>query len=140
MKKHSIGKLMSYLQRINQKELAGILKLYGIGGGGHHSYLKSILVNPGLNQDQLTNEVKFDKATTARCVKQLEEADFIYRRVDDNDRRSYLLYPTEKAKAFEPTLQRILDEHNRQLTSCLTETEKEQLSALLHKIYESKQG
>ncbi|MGG6313356.1 MarR family winged helix-turn-helix transcriptional regulator [Paenibacillus macerans] len=138
MKNHPISKLIAYLQRINQKELAALLKPHGIGGGGNHSYLLAILTHPGLNQDQLTNMVKFDKATTTRCVKQLEENGFIERRVDEHDRRSILLYPTEKGRAFEPTLRRILADFNRRLTDCLTETEKQQLAALLSKIYDSK--
>ncbi|MFD1177931.1 MarR family winged helix-turn-helix transcriptional regulator [Paenibacillus puldeungensis] len=138
MEPYSIGKYISYIQRINQKELTGLLKPYGIGGGGHHSYLKTILHNPGLNQDQLTNEVKFDKATTTRCVKQLEEEGYVERTVDGHDRRSYRLYPTQKAKDFEPTLGQIFEQFNRHLTECLTEAEQEQLAVLLQKIYDSK--
>lgn len=140
MEKFFVGKLISYIQRMNQKRLAALLKPYDIGGGGHHTYLKAILANPGINQDQLTSEAKFDKATTARCVKQLEEAGYVYRRIDDHDRRAYRLYPTQKAKDFEPTLRRIFEEHNRRFTSCLTEAEKEQLSSLLQKIYDSYQA
>ncbi|RAI98352.1 MarR family transcriptional regulator [Paenibacillus pabuli] len=140
MKKPSIGKMLSYIHRFNQKELASILKPFDIGGGGHHNYLKAILSNPGLNQDQLTNELKFDKATTTRCVKQLEEAGYVYRSVDSSDRRSYLLYPTQKAKDFEPVLKRILDEFSLQMTNCLSESDKQQFADLLKKIYDSKQG
>lgn len=140
MKKPSIGKMLSYIHRINQKELASILKPFDIGGGGHHNYLKAILSNPGLNQDQLTNELKFDKATTTRCVRQLEEAGYVYRSVDSRDRRSYLLYPTQKAKDFEPVLKRILDEFSLQMTNCLSESDKQQFADLLKKIYDSKQG
>lgn len=139
MKPYPIGKYISYIQRMNQKELTGRLKPYGIGGGGHHSYLMAILRSPGLNQDQLTNEVKFDKATTARCVKQLEEAGYVERTVDGNDRRSYRLYPTQKAIDFEPTLREIFEHFNRHLTECLTTAEQEQLAMLLQKIYDSKQ-
>lgn len=134
----SVGKLISYLQRINQKEVTALLKPYGIGGGGNHSYLLAILATPGLNQDQLTHLVKFDKATTTRSVKQLEEAGYIERRVNEHDRRSILWYPTEKGRAFEPTLRQILADFNRRLTSMLTEEETRQLEVLLTKIYESK--
>ncbi len=134
---NSIGKLISFINRINQKELANKLRDYNIGGGGHHSYLKTILMNPGLNQDQLTCEVKFDKATTTRCIKQLEEEGYVERIVDDHDRRSYRLYPTAKAKEFEPVLISILDESNRSLDGCLSEEEKEQLRALLQKVYDN---
>ncbi|WP_059040544.1 MarR family winged helix-turn-helix transcriptional regulator [Paenibacillus rubinfantis] len=135
----SVGKLITYLQRINQKEMAAMLKPYGIGSGGNHSYLLTILTKPGLNQDQLTSLVQFDKATTTRSVKQLEEAGYIERRVDERDRRSILLYPTEKGRAFEPELRKMLADFNRRLTSVLSEAEKNQLQALLTKVYESKQ-
>lgn len=134
---NSIGKLISFINRVNQKELAAKLKQYNIGGGGHHSYLKTILLNPGLNQDQLTCEVKFDKATTTRCLKQLEEAGYVERIVDDNDRRSYRLYPTDKAKQFEPVLTSILAEANYNLAEGLDEGEKEQLRMLLQKVYDN---
>ena len=137
MDMNSIGKLISFINRINQKELANKLRDYNIGGGGHHSYLKTILMNPGLNQDQLTCEVKFDKATTTRCIRQLEEEGYVERIVDDNDRRSYRLYPTTKAKEFEPVLISILDESNRSLAGCLSEEEKEQLRTLLQKVYDN---
>lgn len=135
-----IGKLISFISRINQKEMAKRLKDHGFRGGGHQGYLKTILEHPGLNQDQLTNIVKFDKATTTRCIKQLEEAGYVQRVVDDHDRRSYLLYPTELAKSFEPTLYEILEQFNEDLTHCLTEEETQQLQGLLYKIYESKLG
>jgi DNA-binding MarR family transcriptional regulator len=82
--------------------------------------------------------VKFDKATTTRSVKQLEEAGYIERRVNEQDRRSILWYPTEKGKAFEPTLRQILADFNFRLTAVLTEEETKQLEHLLTKIYESK--
>ncbi|WP_322906716.1 MarR family winged helix-turn-helix transcriptional regulator [Paenibacillus sp. SGZ-1009] len=137
MQKDSIGKLISYINRLNQKQLARSFKPYGIGSGGHHSYLKAILQRPGVNQDQLTNDLKFDKATTARSVRQLEEEGYIERHVDPNDRRAYLLYPTERAQAFEPILYQTLQEANERLTSSLSVEEKEQLWQLLNKIYHS---
>lgn len=137
MKRDTIGKLISYINRLNQKHLARMFKPHDIGSGGHHSYLKAILQRPGVNQDQLTNDLKFDKATTARSVRQLEEAGYIERRVDPNDRRAYLLYPTKRAVDFEPVLYQTLLAANEQLTSSLTDEEKEQLWQLLNKIYHS---
>ncbi|AWB44579.1 MarR family transcriptional regulator [Paenibacillus sp. CAA11] len=139
MKKNTVGKLISYIHRMHQRELASTLKLYGLGGGGHHSYLKTIIQAPGLNQDQLTHEVNFDKATTARCVKQLEEAGYVLRVVDELDRRSYRVYPTEKAIEFAPVLSDILHQYNVELTACLSPAEKDQLTDLLQKIYDHKQ-
>jgi len=136
MKPYTVGKLLSFINRIAQRDLAEMLKPHDIGSGGQHSYLRAILTNPGMNQDQLTNEVKFDKATTTRCIRQLEESGYVKRTVDPEDRRSYLLYPTERAIAFEPTLQSILDAYNRKLTACLSASEIETLHEILQKMYD----
>ncbi|WP_379150757.1 MarR family winged helix-turn-helix transcriptional regulator [Paenibacillus sp. sgz5001063] len=133
-KREPIGKLISQLHRQNQKWLVKELMPYGIGNGGQHSFLKLILGQPGITQDQMTSEMKFDKATTARSVKQLEESGYIERRTDPKDRRSSLLYPTTKAFEFAPVLQSILTELNRKLTLDLTEEEADQLVILLQKV------
>ncbi|NHC41945.1 MarR family transcriptional regulator [Bacillus sp. MM2020_1] len=134
MERKPFGKLISQINRQNQKFLTKELKAYQIGGGGQHSFLIEILRRPGINQDQLTSELKFDKATTARAAKQLEEAGYIERRVDKEDRRSYQLYPTQKGLEFHPTLQNILETSNLLLTSGLTKEEKDQLFTLLRKL------
>ncbi|MGO4950204.1 MarR family winged helix-turn-helix transcriptional regulator [Paenibacillus sp. DRB1-1] len=133
-KKQPIGKLISHLYRRNQKILSKKLTPYGIGSGGQHSFLKLILQQPGITQEQLTNELKFDKATTARSVKQLEESGYIERKTDPNDRRSHLLSPTAKALEFFPVLQGILDESNVSLVHNLSEEEEDLLIDLLQKI------
>lgn len=134
MYKQPIGKLISMIYRKNQKFLTKELKPYHIGGGGQHSFLIEILLRPGINQDQLTHYLRFDKATTARSVKQLELAGYIERKVDENDRRSYRLYPTQTGIDFLPLLQHILEEANHRLTKELTEVEGLQLVDLLKKL------
>ncbi|MGN7358005.1 MarR family winged helix-turn-helix transcriptional regulator [Paenibacillus sp. SAF-054] len=134
MKKEPIGKLMSYIHRSHQKILAKELAPYGIGSGGQQSFLKAVLNCPGINQDQLTQQLKFDKATTARSVKQLEQQGYIERIPDPEDRRSLLLYPTPKAKEFAPVLSSILANANKRLAAYLSEEEEDQLLMLLHKI------
>ncbi|MHA6533419.1 MarR family winged helix-turn-helix transcriptional regulator [Paenibacillus sp. BAC0078] len=132
--KEPIGKLLSQLTRQSQKFLTKELMDYGIGSGGQHSFLKLIVNQPGITQDQMTAELKFDKATTARAVKHLEQSGYVERRTDPKDRRSSLLYPTTKAIEFAPVLQEILNELNRKLASGLTPEEVDTLIMLLQKI------
>ena len=134
MERKPIGKIISHINRQNQKYLTKELKPYQIGGGGQHSFLIEILRQPGITQDKLTTELKFDKATTARAAKQLEEAGYIERKVDERDRRSYQLYPTQKGLDIHPTLKKILETSNQLLSSELTEDEKDQLFSLLRKL------
>lgn len=134
MKKEPIAKLISYIHRQNQKTLAKNLSPYGIGSGGQHSFLKAILNHHGITQDQLTQLLKFDKATTARSVKQLEQSGYVKREPDPNDRRSQLLYPTSKAQDFSPILQSILADSNKRLVQKLNSEEEDLLISLLQKI------
>jgi DNA-binding MarR family transcriptional regulator len=134
MQRKPIGKLISYISRQNQKNLTKRLKPYQIGGGGQHSFLKEILLKPGVTQDQLTSDLKFDKATTARAVRHLEEVGYISRKVDPNDRRSFRLFPTQKGLDFHPKLKEILESFDQQLTGGLTDEEKDTLTVLLKKL------
>ena len=133
-KQEPIGKLLSQLHRQHQRVLGKELLPYGIGGGGQYSFLKLILNQPGITQERMTGEMKFDKATTARAVKQLEHAGYLERRLDPTDRRSALLYPTAKAEAFAPRLQAILAEANQKIAAGLTAEEVDQLVSLLQKL------
>ena len=134
MERKPIGKLISQLNRQHQKFLTKELKPFDIGGGGQHSFLIEILRCPGVNQDKLTSELQFDKATTARAVKQLEEAGYIERVLDVKDRRSYQLYPTQKGLEFYPILIQLLDRSHQRLTNQLTTQETDQLFTLLRKM------
>jgi DNA-binding MarR family transcriptional regulator len=134
MDRKPIAKLLSCMNRQIQKNLTKELKPYQLSGGGQSSFLIEILNRPGINQDQLTTELKFDKATTARAVKHLENTGYIVRKIAENDRRSYRLYPTQKGVDFHPILLGILESVNNQLTRQLTQGEQEQLISLLKKL------
>lgn len=136
MKDIPIGRLVSMIHRENQKYLSKAFKEYEIGNGGQYAFLKTIIVQPGINQDELSTILKFDKATTARAVKQLEKAGYIDRKNDENDRRVNKLFPTDKASNIYPAIQAILNQLNKEITKNLTEEEEEQLINLLIKISE----
>ncbi|MEO3944483.1 MarR family winged helix-turn-helix transcriptional regulator [Gorillibacterium sp. CAU 1737] len=127
----SISRLLSKIHRHQQKQLVKKFQPYGLGGGHQYIFLINVLKMPGVNQDRLTCDLKFDKATTARSIKQLEEAGYIDRQPDPHDGRAYRLYPTVKAIEFEPTLRDLLMQENRKLVRALSEEEEMQLINLL---------
>jgi len=134
VKEAPLGRLISVIHRQNQKFLLKAFKNYNIGNGGQYAFLKSIIQSPGINQDELTSKLKFDKATTARSVSQLEKAGYIRKETSENDRRANELFPTEKAIQVYPHIQFVLDELNKELTKNLTDDERKQLISLLKKI------
>ncbi|MCT2343432.1 MarR family winged helix-turn-helix transcriptional regulator [Niallia taxi] len=134
MKEAPLGRLISVIHRQNQKYLLKAFKNYNIGNGGQYAFLKWIIQSPGINQDELTSKLKFDKATTARSVSQLEKAGYIRKETSESDRRANELFPTEKAIQVYPHIQFVLDELNKELTKNLTDDERKQLISLLKKI------
>lgn len=134
MKEAPLGRLISVIHRQNQKYLLKAFKNYNIGNGGQYAFLKSIIQSPGINQDELTSKLKFDKATTARSVRQLEKAGYIRKETSETDRRANELFPTEKAIDVYPHIQFVLAELNKELTKNLTDDERTQLISLLKKI------
>ena len=84
--------------------------------------------HPGCTQAALAELLHADKAAIARRTKNLEAKGFLVRQEAPNDRRSQLLYPTEKAEAMKASFYEYL-------TSVLTDDESKTFAALLNKLY-----
>ena len=76
-----------------------------------------------------------DKAAIARRTKNLEAKGYFVRRDAPNDRRSQLLYPTEKAESLKSSKAEIEAAFYEYLTSALTKDEAAAFAASLHKLY-----
>ena len=79
--------------------------------------------HPGCTQAALAELLHADKAAIARRTKNLETKGYLVRRDAPGDRRSRLLYPTEKAASYE------------YLIRVLTEDEAAAFAASLHRLY-----
>ena len=91
--------------------------------------------HPGCTQAALAELLHADKAAIARRTKNLEAKGFLVRQDDPNDRRSQLLYPTEKAETMKASKAEIEASFYEYLTSVLTDDESETFAALLNKLY-----
>lgn len=91
--------------------------------------------HPGCTQAALAELLHADKAAIARRTKNLEAKGFLVRQDDPNDRRSQLLYPTEKAEAMKASKAEIEASFYEYLTSVLTDDEAKTFAALLNKLY-----
>ena len=86
--------------------------------------------NSGCTQAKLA-----DKAAVARRTKNLEAKGFLTREDDPNDRRSQLLYPTEKAETMKSSKAEIEASFYGYITSVLTKDEAETFAKLLDRLY-----
>ena len=91
--------------------------------------------DPGCTQAKLAEMLHADKAAIARRTKNLEAKGFLVRHDDPNDRRSQLLYPTEKAETMRSSKTEIEASFYEYLTSALTEEEAKNFAVLLDKLY-----
>ena len=91
--------------------------------------------NPGCTQAALAELLHADKAAIARRTKNLEAKGYLIRKDAPNDRRSQLLYPTEKAESLKSSKAEIEAAFYAYLTSTLPQEEAAAFAASLDKLY-----
>ncbi len=91
--------------------------------------------HPGCTQAQLAELLHADKAAIARRTKNLEAKGLLTRTDAPNDRRSQLLFPTEKAETLKSSKAEIEASFYEYLTSMLTEQEAAAFAETLNKLY-----
>lgn len=91
--------------------------------------------NPGCTQAALAELLHADKAAIARRTKNLEAKGYLVRRDAPRDRRSQLLYPTEKAERLKASKAEIEAAFYEYLIGALTREEAAAFAAALDKLY-----
>lgn len=117
--------------RFREKELADT----GLAGC-QTPYLTALCRRPGITQEELARELSVNKSSVTRQLAALEEKGYVRREGDPSDRRSLLVYPTDKTLEIMGRIFGCYGEWNEYLTQDFTEEEKAQLSALMLRIAE----
>jgi len=91
----SIGRDVSHLFRSIRNFMGRQLEPYGIGDA-QFPFLMLLLHEDGISQEYLATALKCDRATSARSIARLENAGYVRRVVDPNDRRAYKVFLTEQ--------------------------------------------
>lgn len=97
-------------------------------------YIVYIHKNPGASQEDLVSFFKLNKGTVAKGIKKLQEEGYILRKQNENDRRAYRLYLTEKGEELHTKSERSLQEFNNILTRGFSEEEQQLLQQLLQRV------
>lgn len=90
--------------------------------------------NEGSNQAAIADFLDVEPITIVRHLDRLEEAGWIERRLDPNDRRARLIYLTDKARPILATKRELGAEMREVMLAGLSETARDQLLASLQKI------
>ncbi len=91
--------------------------------------------HPGCTQAQLAELLHTDKAAIARRTANLENKGYLLRRESPKDRRSKLLFPTEKAEKLKFSKAGIEASFYEYLISSLSAEEAETFTGLLGRLY-----
>lgn len=131
--KDRFGKHVSLIYRYSQIFFNAQLKKYNLGSG-QYIFLINLFENNGISQEQLSDMVKIDKATTARAVAKLVNENYVIRKVSETDKRAYNIYTTDKADAIKPALFAILDAWNQTMLDGFSKQDRETLLNLIEKV------
>lgn len=133
IKTEALGAYISQIHRKSNMFISKRLSKYKIGSG-QYMFLLKLYKEDGINQESLAESLCIDKGTTARAIKRLEETGFIYRVRDENDRRAFNVFLTEKAMKIKPEVFNILNECESKVTLNLTVEEKNEIIRILKKV------
>lgn len=131
-----IGKYIGMIHRTACAHFSKEFSKFGIGSG-QYLFLLNLYKNENITQEELTEKLKLDKATTARAIKKLEEEGYVKRIKRESDKRAYSLMLTKKAKDIQEEVYYIMSEWENMIKSCFTEEESEELMRLLNKLTKS---
>lgn len=101
---------------------------------GQFTFLTRICENQGINFIDLSNILKVDKTTTTKAVQKLIEAGYVDKKQDENDKRGYKLFPTQKSLEVYDF---IIEEENKNIEICLdgfTEEERIMINKLVKRM------
>jgi DNA-binding MarR family transcriptional regulator len=128
-----IGKYIGEIHRSSCIYFSKKFSRFGIGAG-QYLFLLNLYNHDGITQEELTEKVRLDKATTARAIKKLEDEGYVKRIKKENDKRAYKLEITEKATQIKEEVYSIMNEWEAKIRSCLTDEESQELMNLLSKL------
>ena len=116
--------------------LAKALAPYGINTS-QYLFIAVLCKEPGITQDKLPERIGINKSNVTRVLAQLEEAGFIRRESNPQDKRTTTVHPTQRAYEAYPHIMKVVAEWDAATTSMFSEEEKQTLQALLRRLAQS---
>ncbi|MDY5817948.1 MAG: MarR family transcriptional regulator [Treponema sp.] len=128
--------LLSHIHTITADFLIEKLKERGYPdfASSHGNILFQLSVNEKMTMGELSEKINRDKSTTTVLVRKLEKDGFITGDAAPNDKRSRIIYLTEKGRQFNATAQELSSDLLGTFFKGFTENEKEKFFNTLLRI------
>ena len=91
---------------------------------------------PGVSADEVSLKTQIEKSILSRAINKLLSRHFVAREFDPADRRRSMLSLTKTGKSVYDEIVPVAYEFERELLECFSESEREQFSELVDKLYE----
>lgn len=130
-----LPRTISLLHRKMNMELNTRLMKIGLSNA-QSRLLKHLHRNGEMTQADLCKELELDKSTVAKALARMESSDLIVKNVNPDDSRSFLVSPTIRAIELFPKTRKVISSWTEDVTSEMTEEEKEMFNTLLDKVAE----
>lgn len=127
-----IGYGMKRALSIVQADLSRVLSEFGLRAVSF-SALSIIAGQPGLTQTQLADALQIERSNLVTLIDELSGRNLIIRAPVAQDRRRHALMPTAAGKKLVDAARKAVEAHERDLFSCLTTQEQDDLKRLLTK-------
>lgn len=135
----SIGRLISILHRQARVYFHRKLEPYGLGHG-QMPVLMHLFHNEGITQHEISDHFYLDKGSTSSLISSLEKNGFIQKKQDEEDKRVFKLYVTDKTKECMPEFRVIFQRWTNVLLAGFTEEEEEKAFELLNRMIDNTQN
>ncbi len=103
----------------------------------HHAFILTIGRLPGLTQDTLAQELCLNKSTVTRTLAHLEAHGYILRKVNPEDKREILVYPTQAMLDILPDVRAIAREWHEGIAKGIAEEDMAIFFAVLQQLAQS---
>lgn len=104
---------------------------------GQFEYFLYISTHEGTNQNELAKYKKVGKASVTKAIKILEKKDLIKRIIDEDDKRNFKLYVTDKGKKYREEFKSYRDEITNKVFDGFSDEEKGALNSMLERMYQN---
>lgn len=128
--KAPLGALISIIHRTHHVIVDEQMKRFGLSSGQLFTLLH-LAYEQDITQETLARHFHIDKGTIARAVRKLEDAGYINRTVDPNNRRAVRISLTERGEEIIPEILRINREWEEEICTGLSAEDREKVRSLL---------
>lgn len=99
-------------------------------------FLLHVCRHPGIAQDALPSLFQINKSNVTRALAQLEEHDFIRRERHPSDKRTAVIFPTQKALEVYPIIMYFVKEWDSTVMDILSPEQRIQFHTMLQQLME----